>query len=234
MTVMAGKTVFITGAAGHLGRAVAAAFRKGGARLILADRHADTLQRTFSDSHGALLLPLDLLDREQVRSGVQAALKRVGAIDICCHIAGGFRMGEAVHETSADTWDFLMDLNARTLLNVANAVVPGMCERGSGRIVTVGAAAAARGAAQMGAYCAAKSALIRLTEAMSAELKDKGINVNCVLPSIIDTPDNRASMPDADATRWVAPEALADVIVFLGSDAARAVHGASIPVTGRV
>ena len=127
-----------------------------------------------------------------------------------------------------------MDLNARTLVHVAHAVVPGMCERGSGKIVTVGAAAAARGAAHMGAYCAAKSALIRLTEAMSAELKDQGINVNCVLPSIIDTPDNRSAMPDADASRWVAPQALAEVIAFLGSDGARAIHGAAIPVTGRL
>jgi NAD(P)-dependent dehydrogenase (short-subunit alcohol dehydrogenase family) len=100
--------------------------------------------------------------------------------------------------------------------------------------VTVGAAAAVRGAAHMGAYSASKSALVRLTEAMSAELKDQGINVNCVLPSIIDTPDNRAAMPDADASRWVAPQALANVVVFLASDAASAIHGAALPVTGLV
>jgi NAD(P)-dependent dehydrogenase (short-subunit alcohol dehydrogenase family) len=99
-------------------------------------------------------------------------------------------------------------------------------------VVTIGAGAALKGMAQMGAYCASKSALIRLTESMSAELKDKNINVNCVLPSIIDTPDNRSAMPAADRSRWVAPEALADVMVFLSSDAARAIHGASIPVTG--
>jgi NAD(P)-dependent dehydrogenase (short-subunit alcohol dehydrogenase family) len=143
-------------------------------------------------------------------------------------------MGEAVHETSAATWDLLMDLNARTLLNVAYAVVPAMLERRRGRIVTVGAAAATKGVAHMGAYCASKSALIRLTEAMSGELKDKGINVNCVLPSIIDTPDNRAAMPDADPSRWVAPQSLAEVIAFLASDSASAIHGAAIPVTGLV
>jgi NAD(P)-dependent dehydrogenase (short-subunit alcohol dehydrogenase family) len=232
---MTAQTVFVTGAAGQLGRAVATAFRQRGARLILADRQADALRQAFDDAGDeALLLPLDLLDGEQVQAGVRKGLARFGSIDVCCHIAGGFRMGEAVHETSEATWDFLMDLNARTLLHVARAVVPGMRERGSGKIVTVGAAAAARGAAHMGAYCASKGALVRLTEAMSAELKDQGINVNCVLPSIIDTPDNRAAMPDADASRWVAPEALAEVIAFLGSDAARAIHGASIPVTGRV
>lgn len=231
---MNAQTVFITGAAGHLGQAVAAAFRQRGARLVLADRQTDALQRRFGTAEDVLLLPMDLLDRDQVQAGVQAALARFGAIDACCHIAGGFRMGEAVHETSAQTWDFLMDLNARTLVNVASAVVPAMCKLARGRIVTVGAAAAAKGLAQMGAYCASKSALIRLTEAMSAELKDQGINVNCVLPSIIDTPDNRQAMPDADFARWVTPQALADVIAFLASDAARAIHGAAIPVTGRV
>ena len=143
-------------------------------------------------------------------------------------------MGEKVHETSAENWDFLLGLNAGSLLGIAAAVVPHLIERGGGRIVTIGAGAAREGAARMGAYCASKSALIRLTEAMSAELRDHDINVNCVLPSIIDTPDNRAAMPDADASRWVKPEALADVIAFLTSDAARAIHGAAIPVSGRV
>jgi NAD(P)-dependent dehydrogenase (short-subunit alcohol dehydrogenase family) len=141
-------------------------------------------------------------------------------------------MGEAVHETSAATWDLLMDLNARTLLHIAAAVVPAMCERPHGRIVTNGAAAAARGGAPMGADAASKSALIRLTEAMSAELKEQGINVNCVLPSVIDTPENRAAMPDADPARWVSPHALAQVIAFLASDAATPIHGAAIPVSG--
>ena len=231
---MTPQTVLITGAAGHLGQAVAARFRRPGVRLVLADRNEDALQRAFTESQDDLLLPMDLLDREQVAAGVRAARARFGPIDTCCHIAGGFRMGEAVHETSASTWDFLMDLNARTLLHVAAAVVPAMCERRRGRFVTVGAAAAAKGGANMGAYAASKSALIRLTEAMSAELKEQGVNVNCVLPSIIDTPDNRAAMPDADPSRWVGPKALAEVIAFLASDAASAIHGAAVPVTGLV
>ena len=228
------QTVLITGAAGHLGQAVAAAFRQRGARLVLADRRLDALKAAFDHADDVLLLPIDLMDRDGVQAGVQQALDRFGAIDACCHIAGGFRMGESVHETSAATWDFLMDLNARTLINVASAVVPAMIQRGRGRIVTVGAGAALKGGAHMGAYAASKSALIRLTESMSAELKHQGINVNCVMPSIIDTPDNRTAMPDADASRWVAPAALADVIAFLASDGAAAIHGAAIPVTGLV
>jgi NAD(P)-dependent dehydrogenase (short-subunit alcohol dehydrogenase family) len=109
-----------------------------------------------------------------------------------------------------------------------------MIAAGRGKIVNIGAVAALAGKANMGAYSASKSAVIRLTESMSAELRDKGINVNCVLPSIIDTPQNRADMPKADPLRWVGPDALAEVILFLASDAARAIHGAAIPVTGRV
>lgn len=228
------QTVVITGAAGHLGRAVALGFHKRGMNLVLLDRHAGALTAAFGAMAGALTLPVDLRQREQVGAAIDQGVTHFGGIDVLCHIAGGFRMGEAVHETSDATWDFLMDLNARTLVHVAKAVVPGMLARGRGKIVTIGAGAAQRGAAQMGAYSASKSALIRLTEAMSAELRDAGINVNCVLPSIIDTPDNRAAMPDADATRWVAPAQLADVIAFLASDAAAAVHGAALPVSGRV
>lgn len=231
---MSAQTVIVTGAAGHLGKAVAAAFRQRGARLVLVDRQQDALERAFGGDSESLLLPLDLLDRDQVRPGLARAVERFGPADTLCHVAGGFRMGEAVHETAPETWEFLFDLNARSFVNVANVVVPQLLERGSGKIVTVGTAAAAKGVAQMGAYCASKSALVRLTEAMSAELKDRNINVNCVLPSIIDTPDNRAAMPDADPARWVAPQALAEVIVFLASDGASAIHGAAIPVTGRV
>jgi NAD(P)-dependent dehydrogenase (short-subunit alcohol dehydrogenase family) len=163
---------------------------------------------------------------------VQSAVKRVGRVDVLCNIAGGFRMGTPVHETSDKDWNFLMDLNARTVINMSRAVVPLMLKAGGGKIVNVGAFAAQKGAAQMGAYIASKSAVIRLTESMAAELREKNINVNCVLPTIIDTPENRRAMPDADPKRWVAPQALADVIAFLASDAARAIHGAAVPVTG--
>ena len=111
--------------------------------------------------------------------------------------------------------------------------MPHMLDGGRGKIINVGANAALKGIAQMGAYCAAKDVVIRLTEAMAAELRDSNINVNCVLPSIIDTPENRAAMPDADPKRWLSPEALADAVTFLASDGARAIHGAAVPVTGR-
>jgi NAD(P)-dependent dehydrogenase (short-subunit alcohol dehydrogenase family) len=143
-------------------------------------------------------------------------------------------MGQPVHETPEETWELMLGLNAKSVINCARAVVPGMLAAGYGKIINVAALAGLSGKANMGPYSASKSAVIRLTESMSAELRDKGINVNCILPSIIDTPQNRADMPKADPRRWVAPEALAEVVLFLASDAARAIHGAAIPVTALV
>ena len=223
---MAHQTVVLTGASGNLGRAVAAAFEERGANLVLLDRRAGPGDAKH------LALAVDLLDAQAVQAAVDQAIARFGRVDVLCNIAGGFRMGSPVHETSAEDWNFLLDLNARTVLNTARAVVPRMLAAGGGKIVNVGAYAAQKGAAQMGAYIASKSAVIRLTESMAAELRSRGINVNCVLPTIIDTPENRAAMPDADPRRWVAPRELAEVIVFLASDAGRAIHGAAIPVSG--
>jgi NAD(P)-dependent dehydrogenase (short-subunit alcohol dehydrogenase family) len=139
-----------------------------------------------------------------------------------------------VHATGDEVWTRMFDLNVCTLLNSVRAGAPGMIECGRGKIVNVGATGGLAGQAGMAAYSAAKSAVIRITESMAAELKRKGINVNCVLPSIIDTPQNRAAMPKADPSHWVAPVDLASVILFLASDEARAVHGAALPVTNLV
>lgn len=228
-----GKTCLITGAAGNLGRAVAGAFASAGASLILIDLDDKVLRSAYGrDDERKALVRADLLDAASVAQAVAAA--RFDRIDVLCNIAGGFRMGHPVHETPEDVWELMLDLNAKSLINTTRSVVPKMLAAGYGKIVNVGAVAGLRGGAKMGAYSASKSAVIRLTEAMSAELRDKGINVNCVLPSVIDTPQNRADMPGADPRRWVAPEALAEVVLFLASDAARAIHGAAIPVTGLV
>ena len=230
---LADTTVIVTGATGNVGRAVAAAFAERGANLVLVDRSRERLAAAFgAPNERCLHAPTDLLDQAQVNAAVQAATERFRRIDVLCNIAGGFRMGEPVHETSDENWNFLFDINGRTLLHAARAVVPRMLDGGGGRIVNVGAYAAQKGVAQMGAYTAAKSVVIRITEAMAAELCTKGINVNCVLPTIIDTPENRAAMPDVDPAKWVAPADLASVIVFLASPEARAIHGAAIPVTG--
>lgn len=227
------RTICITGAAGNLGMAVAQVFAKDGTQLVLLDLApiaAAALVKLASAD--CLPIALDLCDAAQVFAAVDQALARFGRIDVLCNLTGGFAMGDAVHTTSDSTWDFLHTINVRTLRNTCAAVVPQMLRQGGGKIVNVGALSAQRGLAHMGAYTAAKSEVLRLTEAMAAELRMKNINVNCVLPSILDTPQNRADMPDADPARWVSPHDLAQVIAFLASDAARAIHGAALPVTG--
>lgn len=230
-----GTNCLITGAAGNLGRAVAAAFASAGAALTLLDHHDEKLRAAYGPSDGQkVLVRADLRDAESISNAVRMSLDRFGRIDVLCNIAGGFHTGQPVHETSDETWDAMLDLNAKSVVNMARAVVPGMLAAARGKIVNIAATAGLGGKEYIGAYSASKSAVIRLTESMAAELRDKGINVNCVLPSIIDTPQNRAAMPKADPRRWVAPEALAEVVLFLASDRARAIHGAAIPVTGLV
>lgn len=227
------RTVVVTGATGNLGRAVAAAFLERGADLALLAHSTSHLTEAFgAGSPHTLLLAADLLDRNALARAVAAILERYARIDVLCNLAGGFRMGEPVHEVPDATLDFLFDINVRTLVNAAHAVVPAMLRNNGGRIVNVAAAAGQRGSAAMGPYSAAKSAVVRLTESMAAELRDKGINVNCVMPTIIDTPENRSAMPGADPSRWVAARDLANVIAFLASDDARAIHGAAVPVSG--
>ena len=200
---------------------------------MLLDLDRERLRQAYGEENPQLrFAAADLLDRAEVAAAIKDAVDQYGRIDVLCNIAGGFRMGHAVHETPDQEWNFLFDLNARSVLHAVHAVVPHMLAAGRGRIVNVGAASALKGMARMGAYCASKDVVIRITEAMSAELRDSNINVNCVLPSIIDTPENRAAMPGADPARWVAPDALARVIAFLASDDAQAIHGAAIPVVG--
>ena len=227
------QVVLITGAAGSLGRAAAAAFAEIGARLILLDIAAKAMDESYGPENDTVLpFVLDLADRSALGAAVVKAKAKFGGIDAVCNIAGGFSMGPTVHETTDELWSHLMDLNAGSVLNVARAVVPEMIAAKSGKIVNVAAMNGTVGKANMSAYSASKSVVIRLTESMSAELRDHGINVNCVLPSIIDTAPNRKDMPGADFSRWVSPRALADVMVFLASDKARAIHGASVPVVG--
>ena len=214
------KTVLVTGAAGVLGQAVANIFDTSGARVVGVD--VVPFEAPY-ETHQA-----DLIDPE----GAAQVVKSVGTIDILANIAGGFTMGDSVADTSDATWDFMFNLNARTVLNMARAVAPLMVERKSGKIINIGARAGLRGSAAMAAYAASKSVVIRLTESLADELKATGINVNCVLPSIIDTERNRADMPNANFDQWVAPKALAKVIRFLASEAADPIHGAAIPVEG--
>ncbi len=236
MYSLTGKVAVITGAAGNLGRAVAQAFAAAGARVALVDRGLEGLAAAQADlpaGTDSATFAVDLLDAQSVADLAQRVVAHFGGVDILANIAGGFTMGPPLHETSDRDWDFMLDLNTRSVFHACRALVPALLERGGGRIVNVSARAATQGKAQMIPYCASKAAVITLTEGLSAELKDAGITVNCVLPGTLDTPQNRAAMPDADFDLWVPTAALADVILFLASDAARCVTGAAVPVYGR-
>jgi NAD(P)-dependent dehydrogenase (short-subunit alcohol dehydrogenase family) len=231
------QVMIVTGAAGNLGQAAALAFHEAGARLALFDRQRERAQALFGNTipegDKGLYVAGDITDEASVARMVDEVLDHFGRIDVLVNIAGGFTMGPPVHETDLKTWDFMLNLNAKSVFLMARAVVPHMLAQGRGKIISTAASVGLKAKAKMGAYSVSKAAVIRLTESMAAELKGQGINVNCILPSTIDTPRNRQEMPDADFSKWVQPESLADVILFLASDLARDVNGVALPVYGR-
>jgi 3-oxoacyl-[acyl-carrier protein] reductase len=226
---MNGKAVAITGALGALGRVVAEVALARGARVAGID-HAPSDNPPTQDriEFGGV----DLTDAAQATRAINAAAAHFGRLDALINIAGGFAF-ETVADGDTSTWERMYALNVMTALNASRAALPHLAGSASGRIVNVGAIGALQAGSGMGAYAASKSGVHRLTEALAAEWKGK-ITVNAVLPSTIDTPANRASMPRADFAKWVTPPELAEVILFLASDAASAVTGALIPVNGRV
>jgi NAD(P)-dependent dehydrogenase (short-subunit alcohol dehydrogenase family) len=225
---MKGKTIVITGAAGALGTAVSASLAAAGARVIALDLAEIKSVGVFELAIGGV----DLTSPEAVQRAFAAIGTRFATLDGLANIAGGFRW-ETVADGSVATWDRLYAMNLKSVVLACQAGLP-LLRRPGGAIVNISAAASQRAEAGMGAYAASKAGVSRLTESLAAELKDSGVRVNAVLPSIIDTAANRASMPEADFTRWVTPDALADVIGFLLSDKARAITGALLTVTGRV
>jgi NAD(P)-dependent dehydrogenase (short-subunit alcohol dehydrogenase family) len=231
------RVVMVTGAAGNLGESVARAFHDAGATLVLADRNPSRLEDLFpewvdSEAHW-LLGPVDATDPEAVHQAVEGILSRFGRIDVLANTVGGYRAGTPVHETPLEAWDFMLALNARTAFVLSRAVVPPMLRQGRGKIVHVASRAGLEGGARAAAYSVAKSAVIRLVESLAAEHKRDGLNINCVLPGTIDTPENRKAMPKADHSRWVPPEAIAAVMLFLASDVAWPINGAAVPVYGQ-
>lgn len=226
------RVVLVTGAGGALGGVVAAAFR-GEARLALTDRQRAKLESAYGSWPDTLLEACDLASAEAVARLVGAVVARFGRLDVLVNVAGGFRGGKPLYEAPEDELDAMLTINTRSVWNACRAAVPVMLRQGGGRIVTIASLNALAGSAAVAAYGAAKAATLRLSESLSAEVRARGINVNCVLPGTMDTPANRAAMPDADPSHWVDPRAVADVVRFLASDAARAVHGAALPVVGR-
>lgn len=226
---MDGKVVIVTGASGALGSVVAEAALARGARVAGLDHAASQVPATANRIE---LGGVDLSDATEAGKAIDAVVAHFGKLDALINIAGGFAF-EAVAEGDPRTWQHMYALNVLTALNASRAAIPHLAASASARIVNIGAIGGLQAGAGMGAYAASKAGVHRLTEALAAEWKGK-ITVNAVLPSIIDTSANRASMPKADFTKWVTPQELAEVILFLISDAASAVTGALLPVSGRV
>lgn len=226
---LTGKRIAVTGAFGALGAAMVQTATAAGARVAAIDRAPVPAGYAAASTIGNV----DLADSAAAKTAIDAAAKALGGLDGLVNIAGTFRW-ETLADGSADTWDLLYRVNLRTAVATSKAAIPHLSASGAGRIVNISAAGSIKAGAGMGAYAASKSGVARLTEALAEELKDRGITVNAILPSTIDTAANRADMPKADFSRWVTPAQLSDVIVFLLSDRASAVTGALLPVMGRV
>jgi NAD(P)-dependent dehydrogenase (short-subunit alcohol dehydrogenase family) len=226
---MHGKVILVTGAAGALGTVVAEAALDRGARVAGVDHAKSQIAETPERME---LGGVDLSDATQAKQAVDAVMAHFGRLDVLINIAGAFSF-ETIADGDPKTWARLYAINVLTALNASRAAIPHLLACGAGRIVNIGAMGALQAGAGMGPYAASKAGVHRLTEALAAELKGK-VTVNAVLPSTIDTPANRTSMPKADFAKWVTPQELANVILFLAGDEASAVTGTLLPVSGRV
>jgi NAD(P)-dependent dehydrogenase (short-subunit alcohol dehydrogenase family) len=228
---LSGRKIVVTGAFGALGTKVSVAVRAAGATVTCIDHSA--VERAHDSLEGCVVIGgVDLALPDAAAAALKGAAKQMGGLDGLVNIAGGFRW-EKVEGGGIATWDQLYTINLRTAVNAVQAALP-LIGSEHGRIINVGAAGSIKAGTGMGAYAASKAGVAKLTEALADELKDKGVCVNAILPSIIDTPANRADMPDADPARWVKPEQVADLVVFLLSDHSSAITGALIPIVGRV
>jgi NAD(P)-dependent dehydrogenase (short-subunit alcohol dehydrogenase family) len=227
--VLQGKRIAVTGALGALGSVVVRAAAAAGASVAAIAR-TSAANAPAQPSGVVLFGDTDISDPSAADATLLAIAQRLGGLDALVNIAGGFRWGK-VASSGADIWDQMHKTNLLTAVNATRAALPLI--NANGRIVYIGAAGAAKAGTGMGPYAASKAGVAKLTEALAEEVKDRGITVNAVLPSIIDTSANRADMPKADFSHWVRPEQIADLIVFLLSDRASAITGALIPIVGR-
>lgn len=230
------QVIVVTGAAGNLGNAVAKSFLTQNGTVCGLDYRSARMDdfKNFSTESGNFFPfdEVDVTDKADMLALVERIHDQVGTIDILVHTVGGFSMGESVHELSDQMWQRMMDLNVHSFLSTTSAIIPDMIEKNRGKVISIGSKSSLKGGAVSGAYAAAKAALLRLTESMSEELEKHNIQVNCVLPGTIDTPENRQAMPNLDFSKWVSPEQLAEVILFLSSPASDAITGAAVPVYG--
>jgi len=232
------KVVLISGATGALGSAVTREFAQTDARLVLTARSEQKLERLIAKAgltaERTFTMAADVTQPHGVRELVDAAVAHFGRVDVLLNTTGGWAGGTPVAETSVEEWDHMLGLNLRSAFLLSRAVLPLMLEAGWGRIVHVSSRTAVAPRAKRAAYAVSKMGLITLTEVIAAEVKGSGVTANVILPSVIDTPANRASMPKADPSKWVPPERIATTMRFLCSDAAASINGARIPIYGAV
>lgn len=212
------KIVLITGASGGLGGHVVEAFRGAGAQAVASSLNAG--------------IRADLTKATEANALAEEAVRRFGRVDALVHIAGGFAGGKPIHETANETWESMLNVNLRAAWNVLRAVIPHMRRERRGSIVAIGSRAGVEPAANIAAYSASKAALISLMRTAALENRDAGITANVILPATIDTEANRRADPNADRSKWVSPRRIAELCVFLTSDAAAEITGAAIPVYG--
>jgi NAD(P)-dependent dehydrogenase (short-subunit alcohol dehydrogenase family) len=227
--------MIVTGAAGNLGRATAARLANEGVNLVCVDRTAEALnamvQTLPANANVLTFASADLSSPAVAQAMVEAAVDSFGGVDALINTVGGFATGP-VSNDALDQWDLMMNLNARVALITSIAVLPAMQAARYGRIVHIAAAPGLKAGANQAAYAASKAAVLRLTESIAAEHRANRITANCILPGTIDTPQNRAAMPDAKVSDWVSPDSIARLIAFLVSAEAAVVSGAAIPATG--
>jgi NAD(P)-dependent dehydrogenase (short-subunit alcohol dehydrogenase family) len=231
-----GKKALVTGGTGALGRHVTKAFLEEGARVAVSyiiEEELEELKTLVEGLYSSLrAYEADVTSEVEVSRLVSNVVRDLGGLDILVNVVGGYMGGTPVTETRPKDWDFMMNLNLRSAFLCCGEVVLHMVKRGHGKIINVASRTGLAGEEGHAPYSASKAGVIRLTEALAEEVKEKGVNVNCILPSIIDTPANRSAMPGADFSRWPKPQEVARVILFLASEEAKLIHGASVPVYG--
>jgi NAD(P)-dependent dehydrogenase (short-subunit alcohol dehydrogenase family) len=236
------KVVLVTGATGGLGASVALRVAAAGARTVVTSRDRASLETLARDiaretgarEDGTLVHSADMCDAAQVKGLIDGIAARWGGVDALVNLAGGWRGGKPLAEVTEQEWDAALGLNLRSAFLINRAVLPYMAKKGWGRIVNISSKAAESPGSRQAAYNAAKAGVIALTASIAAEYRRSGIAANAILPSIIDTPQNRAQTPDADFSRWVKPGEIASLVLFLLGDEAGAINGAAIPVYGKV
>ncbi len=230
-----GRAVIIAGASGGLGPAIVKAYYAFGDNVVLAGQSMDGLQAVKTelnlDNERSLLVAGDQTSPNDVKDLVNKANERFGSIDVLVNVTGGFRAG-TVESTEPKSWDFMIALNLNAAFYAANAVLPSMIDQGRGKLIFISAKPGESFTGGVTAYSVSKAALNAMIKNMAAEISGRGVTANAVAPATLDTPANREAMPNADTSKWVTPEALANVITFLSSDAADDINGAIVPVYG--